>query len=341
MTALLEVRGLRKRFGEVRAVDDVSFSVAEGETLALVGESGCGKSTTGRCILRLLEPDSGKILFDGRSVRSFWWRSLRAYRRQAQIVFQDPFASLNPRLTVGQALAEPLHIHRLAPGSERQKVGELLEMVGLRPEHADLYPHQFSGGQRQRVVIARALAVRPRLVVADEPVSALDVSVQAQVINLLLDLQKQLRLTYLFISHNLAVVRHVAQRTAVMYLGKIVECGPTAELFERPQHPYTRALLSAVPQPDPTLPRQRLLMTGEVPSPRQVPAACRFHPRCPQVVDECRRTEPLLKACGTGREAACHLVQVGRSPMVSEAITEATTNGLAPSSQAIHRLPEG
>jgi oligopeptide/dipeptide ABC transporter ATP-binding protein len=313
MSDLLEVRNLVKRFGDVRAVDDVSFSIREGETLALVGESGCGKSTTGRCILRLLEANRGEILFDGQNVRKFWRRQLLHYRQQAQIIFQDPFASLNPRLTVGQALAEPLWIHRLVQRFElRSEVTKLLETVGLQSQHADVYPHQLSGGQRQRVVIARALAVRPRLVIADEPVSALDVSVQAQIINLLMDLQQRLGLTYLFISHNLAVVRHVAQRTAVMYLGKIVEIGPTAELFERPQHPYTKALLSAVPYPDPTRPRQRLLLTGEVPSPRNVPGGCRFHPRCPHVMAECRHKDPLLEPWRPGHEVACYLTQNGQ-----------------------------
>ena len=227
-----------------------------------------------------------------------------------QIVFQDPFSSLNPRFTVGRTVGEPLLIHRLCPRSgDPKRVAELLEMVGLRPEYANRYPHEFSGGQRQRVGIARALALNPRLIVADEPVSALDVSVQAQIINLMIDLQKRLGVAYLFISHNLPVVRHIAQRTAVMYLGKIVESGPTAELFARPRHPYTQALLSAVPVPDPTRPRNRILLTGEVPSPRQIPSGCRFHPRCPHVCEKCKRTEPELEAQGGGCEAACWLLE--------------------------------
>jgi oligopeptide/dipeptide ABC transporter ATP-binding protein len=308
--SLLEVTNLVKHFGAVRAVDGVSLTLAEGETLALVGESGCGKSTTGLCLLRLVEPTSGEVRFAGQDVLRLYGPELRSLRQQMQIIFQDPFSSLNPRMSVGQAIGEPLRVHRVGSRSEiRARVAELLEQVGLRAEHADRYPHEFSGGQRQRVVIARALALHPQLLVADEPVSSLDVSVQAQIINLLQDLQEQLGVAYLFISHNLGVVRHLAHRTAVMYLGRIVEIGPTAELFARPRHPYTQALLSAVPVPDPTRERQRILLPGDVPSPRHLPSGCRFHPRCPYVMDECRLVEPALEGCGEGHEAACYLLR--------------------------------
>jgi phosphonate C-P lyase system protein PhnK len=295
MTPLLEVEDLVKHFGDVRAVDGVSLTLRPGETLALVGESGCGKSTLGRCVLRLVEPTSGGVRFLGRDVLGLSRSELRDLRRQMQIIFQDPFAALNPRMTVGQSVAEPLLVHRLCPKDEfPRRVAGLLEMVGLRPEHAGRYPHEFSGGQRQRVVIARALATGPQLIIADEPVSALDVSVQAQVLNLLQDLQQRLGVAYLFVAHNLAVVRHIAHRTAVMYLGRIVEVGPTEDVFARPRHPYTQALLSAVPVPDPGRQRRRIVLTGEVPSPRDVPAGCRFHPRCPLATEECRATEPVL-----------------------------------------------
>jgi peptide/nickel transport system ATP-binding protein len=311
MTALLEVRNLVKHFGAVRAVDGVSFSIDAGQTLALVGESGCGKTTTGRCLVRLLQPSGGEILFEGREILNVRGKESQQLRQRVQIIFQDPFSSLNPRLTVGQALAEPLWIHRLCQRSElTRRVAELLELVGLRPEFAGRYPHEFSGGQRQRIVIARALALNPRLIVADEPVSALDVSVQAQILNLLLELQERLGVAYLLIAHNLQVVRQVAQRTAVMYLGRIVESGPTEEVFSRPRHPYTQALLSAIPVPDPTRPRQRLMLTGDPPNPAEAPAGCRFHPRCPHVMDECKRREPELIQIG-GQQAACWLVKDG------------------------------
>jgi phosphonate C-P lyase system protein PhnK len=305
MTPLLDVEDLVKHFGRVRAVDGVSLVLRPGETLALVGESGCGKSTLGRCVLRLLEPTAGRVRFCGRDVLSLSRHELRDLRRQMQIVFQDPFAALNPRMTVGQAIAEPLLVHQLCPRDEFPKrVAAQLQLVGLPPSCAGRYPHEFSGGQRQRVVIARALATSPQLIVADEPVSALDVSVQAQVLNLLQDLQQRLGVAYLFVAHNLAVVRQIAHRTAVMYLGKIVEIGPTEEVFARPQHPYTQALLSAVPVAEPGRARRRVVLTGEVPSPRDVPAGCRFHPRCPLASAECRGTEPSL-----GKEehaAACY-----------------------------------
>ena len=310
MTPLLELESLVKHFGDVRALDGVSFAISPGETLAVVGESGCGKSTLARCVLRLIEPTSGGVRFEGRDVLRLRGGELRALRRQAQIIFQDPFAALNPRMTVGQAVAEPLLVHGLAPRSEFPKrVAALLEMVGLRPDCAGRYPHEFSGGQRQRIVIARALATGPRLIVADEPVSALDVSVQAQVLNLLQDLQHRLGVAYLFVAHNLAVVRHFAHRTAVMYLGRIVEIGPTEDVFARPRHPYTQALLSAVPEPDPARPRRRIMLAGEVPSPRAVPAGCRFHPRCPRAGPECRQVEPVLTS--ESHAVACYYPDEG------------------------------
>jgi oligopeptide transport system ATP-binding protein len=320
--ALLEVRHLVKHFtvgggffggppGVVRAVDDVSFAIRRGETLGLVGESGCGKTTTGRCILQLEQPTSGQVIFEGRDLTGLDATALRAVRRRMQVIFQDPYASLNPRMTVGQILEEPIAVHGLIPGraGRRERVRELLRRVGLLPQHADRYPHQLSGGQRQRVGIARALAVEPALIVCDEPVSALDVSIQAQIINLLEDLQTELGLTYLFIAHDLAVVRHISDRVAVMYLGKIVELADRRDVYEHPLHPYTQALLAAVPIPDPELEasRPRSVLGGEVPSPLRPPPGCVFHPRCPIAVAECRGEVPPLREIRSGHSAACRL----------------------------------
>jgi oligopeptide/dipeptide ABC transporter ATP-binding protein len=318
--ALLEVRNLKKYFpirggvlgrelARVHAVDDVSFSVREGETIGLVGESGCGKSTLGRTIVRLLEPTDGDILYQGRSIATLSRRALRPLRQEIQMVFQDPYASLNPRKRVGSIIAAPLQIHRVGDSRERrQRVQELLEVVGLSPEHYNRFPHEFSGGQRQRIGVARALALRPKLVVADEPVSALDVSIQSQILNLLEDLQEELSLTYVFIAHDLGVVRHVSDRIAVMYLGKLVELSPAEELYERPIMPYTEALLSAVPIPDPDLSekRKRIVLEGDVPSPINPPSGCRFHPRCRYATDVCRQVEPPLVDYRNGHLAACH-----------------------------------
>ena len=319
-TPLLEVRHVKKYFpirqgvvqrevARVHAVDDVSFAVREGETLGLVGESGCGKSTLGRTIVRLLQPTEGQIIFQGRDISKLKARGLRPLRREMQMVFQDPYASLNPRKRVGTIVSDPMRIHNIGSRAEQKKrVGEILETVGLSPEHYNRFPHEFSGGQRQRIGIARSLALRPKLIVADEPVSALDVSIQSQMLNLLDDLQKELALTYIFIAHDLGVVRHVSDRIAVMYLGKIVELSPAEELYTRPIMPYTEALLSAVPIPDPDLAekRERIVLEGDVPSPIHPPSGCRFHPRCRYATDVCKQLEPPLVDYGSGHLAACH-----------------------------------
>ncbi|TCP70481.1 ABC transporter ATP-binding protein [Baia soyae] len=316
---LLQVHNLRKTFpirggllgkktGEITAVDDVSFYVKKGETLGLVGESGCGKSTTGRAILRLHEPTSGQIEFEGKSLLALSEEEMRKARRDLQMVFQDPFASLNPRQKVMDILEEPLIVHGMGNGKERkEQVQELLHLVGLNQSHAMRYPHQFSGGQRQRIGIARALSTKPKLIVADEPVSALDVSIQSQVLNLMADLQEKFELTYLFIAHDLSVVKHISDRVGVMYLGRLVELADRDELYERPLHPYTQALLSAVPVPDPDFQKQRIILSGDVPSPANPPKGCAFHPRCPHVMDICKEVRPEFADQGGGHFSACHL----------------------------------
>jgi oligopeptide transport system ATP-binding protein len=316
---LLKVEGLKKHFpipggilgktvGHVKAVDGVSFEVRKGETLGIVGESGCGKSTTGRMLLRLIEPSEGKVSFEDKEVTKLSNSGLRKLRRDMQMVFQDPFASLNPRHTVGKILEEPLIVHGIGSSQERKKrVHELLEIVGLSSYHAKRYPHQFSGGQRQRIGIARALMTKPKLIIADEPVSALDVSIQSQVLNLMQDLQKEFGLTYLFIAHDLGVVRHISDRVGVMYLGRMVELSESENLYDKPLHPYTQALLSAVPIPDPKFERDSILLQGDIPSPSNPPSGCAFHTRCPQATEICRQKTPEFKEQSEGHYVACHL----------------------------------
>ncbi|HTM08361.1 MAG TPA: dipeptide ABC transporter ATP-binding protein [Verrucomicrobiae bacterium] len=321
--SLLEVHNLKKYFpvggglfssrkGEVRAVDGVDLTVEEGETLGIVGESGCGKSTLGRTILRLIEPTAGEVRFEGKDLLKLSARDLRRMRREMQIIFQDPYASLNPRMRVGEIVGEGLEIHKLARGRQkRERVMELLHQVGLRPDHYDRYPHEFSGGQRQRIGIARALAVKPRFIVADEPVSSLDVSIQAQIINLLQELQQKMHLTYFFISHDLRVVEHLSHRVAIMYLGKIVEIAPSATIYSDAKHPYTRALLSAVPLPDPERKKERIMLQGDVPSPVNPPSGCSFHPRCAYRETVCDQVEPELESAD-GHGVSCHVFGPGK-----------------------------
>lgn len=320
---LLEVRGLKKYFpitqgiliqrkvADVKAVDGLDFNIQRGETLGLVGESGCGKSTTGRTILQLYRPTAGEVFFDGKDLTQLKGEALRKMRRNMQMIFQDPYASLNPRMTVGDIIGEPLEVHNIAKGKEKkERVQELLQTVGLNPYFVNRYPHEFSGGQRQRIGVARALAVQPDFIVCDEPISALDVSIQAQIINLLEELQSKFNLTYLFIAHDLSVVRHISDRVAVMYLGKIVELTDRDSLYKNPLHPYTKALLSAVPIPDPSVEdkRERIILVGDVPSPINPPQGCRFHTRCPLAIDICKRVDPEFRDVGSQHMVACHVV---------------------------------
>lgn len=318
-TPLLEVKNLKKHFpihdgllqrtvGQVKAVDGVSFTINKGETLGLVGESGCGKSTTGRLILNLLEPTEGEVIFEGTDLTTLSKREMRTMRQSLQCVFQDPFASLNPRMMVGNLVAEPIYVSGRAPKSKAMnEAAELLEIVGLSAADMGKYPHEFSGGQRQRIAIARALALKPKLIIADEAVSALDVSIQSQVLNLLSDLQEQFGLSYLFISHNLSVVKHISDRVGVMYLGRLVEVADKSTLYSNPSHPYTQALLSAVPEPSVDFKRERIILSGDVPSPANPPSGCAFHPRCPAAMDVCKQQRPELKEIADGHLVACHL----------------------------------
>ncbi len=319
---LLEVKNLKQHFpikggllgrtvNHVKAVDDISFTIHEGETLSIVGESGCGKSTTGRAILRLDEPTSGTVLFEGQDLLAMSKKQMRDMRKHLQVIFQDPFASLNPRQSVSAILGEALAIQNIVPAHQRrERIIELLGYVGLRPDQIDRFPHEFSGGQRQRIGIARALAMQPKLIICDEAVSALDVSIQAQVLNLLKSLQKQFKLTYLFISHDLGVVRHISDRVMVMYLGKVVEIADKKSLFDNPQHPYTQALLSAIPVPDINKKQERIILRGDVPSPINPPQGCRFHTRCPYAIDRCKTEVPGLTSLHDTHQVACHLAQV-------------------------------
>lgn len=317
-TPLVEVKNLKKYFPKkrglfgrektyVKAVDDVSFTIYKGETLGLVGESGCGKSTTGRMLMRLLDPTEGQILFEGKEISSLNDNQIRDMRKEFQMVFQDPYASLNPRMKVGDIISEPLIIHGYPKVQREERVQKLLEVVGLSAYHAERYPHEFSGGQRQRIGIARALAVNPKLIIADEPVSALDVSIQSQILNLLKDLQDEFQLTYLFIAHDLSVVEHISDRVGVMYLGKIVELADKETLYQNPMHPYTKALISAVPIPNPRLKRERIILKGDIPSPSNPPSGCTFHTRCPFATDICKKEIPKLREISYGHFVSCHL----------------------------------